>query len=115
MNEYNEIESFSAEDRMLGMLIYASSFFAPVVAPLLIWLLKREQSPFIDIIGKDYLNFLISYSIWGFIAGILCFVLIGLIILPIISILAFVFTIVGAVKAFNGEFYLPPFSIRFLH
>ena len=40
-------------------------------------------------------------------------ILIGFVLLPIIVILNFIFTIVAAVKAYNGEDYLPPLSIRF--
>ncbi|UXV31793.1 DUF4870 domain-containing protein [Mammaliicoccus sciuri] len=93
------------------MLIYLTSFFASFFAPLIIWLIKRENSPFVDRIGKDYLNFFISYTIWGFVATLLCLILVGFILL---AILAFVFTVIGAIKAYNGETYLPPLSIRMI-
>ncbi|RIO20578.1 DUF4870 domain-containing protein, partial [Mammaliicoccus sciuri] len=39
---------------------------------------------------------------------------VGFIILPILAILAFIFTVIGAIKAYNGETYLPPLSIRMI-
>ncbi|ARB40073.1 MULTISPECIES: DUF4870 domain-containing protein [Mammaliicoccus] len=102
------------DDRLFGMLIYLTSFFASFFAPLIIWLIKRENSPFVDRIGKDYLNFFISYTIWGIVGTLLCLVLVGFIILPILAILAFIFTVIGAIKAYNGETYLPPLSIRMI-
>ncbi|MDT3995693.1 DUF4870 domain-containing protein, partial [Mammaliicoccus fleurettii] len=63
---------------------------------------------------KDYLNFFISYTIWSIVSGLLCLILIGFILIPILTVLLFVFTIIGAMKSYNGETYLPPFSIRFI-
>lgn len=103
----------SSDDRLMGTLIYVLRFFTSLIAPLIIWLIKREDSPFIDKTGKNYFNFLLSYMIWLIVASIAMFIIIGFILFPIIAILNFIFTIVAAVKAYNGEDYLPPLSIRF--
>lgn len=103
----------SSDDRLMGTLIYVLSFFTSLIAPLIIWLIKREDSPFIDKTGKNYFNFLLSYMIWLIVASIAMFIIIGFILFPIIAILNFIFTIVAAVKAYNGEDYLPPLSIKF--
>lgn len=103
----------SSDDRLMGTLIYVLSFFTSLIAPLIIWLIKREDSPFIDKTGKNYFNFLLSYMIWLIVASIAMFIIIGFILFPIIAILNFIFTIVAAIKAYNGEDYLPPLSIRF--
>ncbi|HLR19189.1 MAG TPA: DUF4870 domain-containing protein [Staphylococcus sp.] len=118
--QYNETQSAtmihqepSSDDRLMGTLIYVLSFFTSLIAPLIIWLIKREDSPFIDKTGKNYFNFLLSYVIWSLIASVTMFIFIGFVLLPIVAILNFIFTIVAAVKAYNGEDYLPPLSIRF--
>lgn len=102
-----------ADARLMATLIYVLSFFTSLIAPLIIWLIKREESPFIDRAGKNYLNFLLSYLIWVTVATVAILIIIGIIILPILVLLNFIFTIVAAVKAYNGEDYLPPLSIRF--
>ena len=102
-----------ADARLMATLIYVLSFFTSLIAPLIIWLIKRDESPFVDRAGKNYLNFLLSYLIWITVASIAIFIIIGIIILPILLLLNFIFTIVAAVKAYNGEDYLPPLSIRF--
>lgn len=101
------------DDRLMAALIYVSSFFGSFIAPLIIWIIKRDESTFIDRTGKNYWNFFISYSIWLTVSTLLMFILIGIIIAPIIAILMFIFTIVGAIKAYQGEDYLPPLSIPF--
>ncbi|MFZ4716278.1 MAG: DUF4870 domain-containing protein [Chthoniobacterales bacterium] len=87
---------------------------AHIVVPLVIWLVKRADSPEIDSTGKEVLNFQITYTIYSLIAGALCFVLIGFLILPIVLIVWLVCIIIAAVKTSNGETYRYPATIRFL-
>ncbi|WP_110927837.1 DUF4870 domain-containing protein [Bacillus massiliglaciei] len=107
----NELQS---DDRLLAVLIYVLSFFTAFIGPLVIWLLKKDSSPFIDYHGREYLNFLISYTVYGIIAGLLTLVLIGFVLAPIVGLAAVVFTIIAAVKAFEGIEYRIPFIFRIL-
>lgn len=90
----------------------------PVVPALVMWLVKRDRSPFIDDHGREAVNFQISL------------VLYALIIIPIVGILTcgvgwvlyiplYVLAIVGMIKAAmganRGEYYRYPATIRFLH
>ncbi|HIV74637.1 MAG TPA: DUF4870 domain-containing protein [Candidatus Pseudogracilibacillus intestinigallinarum] len=102
------------DERIFAMLIYLTSFFTTIIGPLLIWLLKRDDSKFVDFHGKNYLNFLISFVIYGIIAVILKILLIGFILLPIVGLLVIIFTIFGAIKAYQGEWYSIPFTIKFI-
>ena len=88
--------------------------FGNIIAPLILWLIKRTESPLLDRTGKEVINFQISYTIYAAIAGVLCFVLIGLLILPVIFILWIVFMVIAAVKTGNGEDYRYPATIRLL-
>jgi uncharacterized Tic20 family protein len=87
---------------------------AHIVVPLVIWLVKRSDSPEIDATGKEVLNFQISYTIYSLIAGGLCFVLIGFVILPVVLLVWLVSIIIATVKTSNGESYRYPATIRFL-
>ena len=88
--------------------------FGNIIAPLTLWLIKRADSPLLDRTGKEVINFQMSYTIYAAVAGVLCFVLIGLLILPIIFILWIVFMVIAAVKTSNGEEYRYPATIRLL-
>ncbi|MGG5253950.1 DUF4870 domain-containing protein [Neobacillus sp. SM06] len=101
------------EERLLAAAMYAISFFAPILGPLVIWLLKREESSFIDYHGREYFNFMISYFIYTLISGFLTIILIGFIGLWLLGILAAVFTIIAAIKAYEGYMYQIPWIIRF--
>jgi uncharacterized protein len=102
------------DERLMAALIYIASFFTAFIGPLIIWLIKKEESSFVDYHGREYLNFLISYTIYGIVATVLTIVLIGMIILPILGIAGFIFTIIGAVKAYDGEEYRIPLIFRIL-
>src|SRR5690606_18613128 len=96
------------------MLIYVLSFPFPVLGPLLIWLLKRDNSDFVDFHGKEYFNFIISFTIYGIVSSILMIVLIGFLLIFVVGVAALVLTIIAAVKAYQGERFRIPLVIRFI-
>ncbi len=104
----------TSDEKLMAMLIYVSSLFTYFIGPLIIWLLKRDESEFVDYHGKEYLNFVISYSIYLLVSSILTIVLIGFILAPVVTILSFIFTIIAAVKSYGGETYQIPLVIRFI-
>ncbi|GIN93249.1 DUF4870 domain-containing protein [Siminovitchia terrae] len=108
------MDTVSSSERTLAMAIYLTSFFTTLIGPLLIWLLKKDESPFIDFHGKEYLNFIISYAVYSIVASLLMLVLIGFILLSIIGVMVFIFTIIAAVKAYNGEIYHFPLVFRII-
>lgn len=59
---------------LLGVFLH---FPGHLIPPLILWLLKREESPEIDAHGKEAVNFQISMLIYNVIAGVLCIILIG--------------------------------------
>ncbi|MFD0590528.1 DUF4870 domain-containing protein [Paenibacillus sp. GCM10027627] len=109
----------SKEDLTFGMLchlISLSGFIVPfgwVLGPLVIWLIKKDRSPYVDAHGKESLNFQISFLIYSIVAGILCLIVIGFVLLAIIGILWIIFVILASVKANQGVLYRYPLTIRF--
>jgi uncharacterized Tic20 family protein len=81
---------------------------------LIVWLVKRNDSPEIDQHGKESLNFQISMLIYNVIAGVLCLVLIGFVILAILHILNLVLVIIASIQASQGKFYRYPLAIRLI-
>ena len=86
----------------------------PILGPLVVWLVKKDQSPYIDIQGRELLNFQISYLIYAAISLLLCLVLIGFPMLLIVGVATIVLTIIGIVRASEGQVYRFPFTIRLL-
>ena len=100
---------------MQGYLFYHLPAFGNIIGPLILWLVKREQDPFVDDTGKEVLNFQISVTIYGLICFLLVFAFgLGVILGMILSVAMVVYTIIGAVKASEGVLYRYPCTIRFL-
>jgi len=89
--------------------------FGHVLGPLIVWLIKRGDSPEIDAHGKEALNFQISMLIYNLVAGVLCLVLIGFALLAVLHILNVVFVIIAALKASEGQMYRYPLTIRLIN
>lgn len=104
----------SNDERMLATAIYVSSFFTTIIGPLVIWLLKKDESEYINYHGKEYFNFIISYGVYSIISVFLMFVLIGFITIWAVGVAAFVFTIIAAVKAYEGTEYRFPLVFRLI-
>lgn len=117
---YNFNMPISPEDRKWALLVHVSALSGLVIpvgnilGPLIIWLLKREQSPFIDDQGKEALNFQISIFIYSIIAAVLIIVGIGIILLVILGLMALIFAVIAGVKANEGVYYRYPFTFRLI-
>ena len=115
----------SVSDQQWIVFLHLSAFAGLVLpslghifGPLIIWLVKKPESPAIDVAGRNVLNFQISWTIWIFLSIVIGFAgscLVVPIILPFGFIIAWVvFVILGAVKASNGETYQFPLTIKML-
>jgi uncharacterized Tic20 family protein len=116
-----ETSTTSSNVRTWTVLCHASAlagFFVPwaghILGPLIVWLVKRGDSTEIDEHGKESLNFQISMLIYNLIAGVLCLVLIGFVILGILHILNLVLVIVASIQASEGKLYRYPITIRLI-
>lgn len=101
----------------LAHIISLAGFLVPfgnIVGPLVMFLVRKDDQKFLGAHAKESLNFQITWSIYYAIAGILVFVFIGFVILPVLAIIAIVLTIVAAVKAHEGGTYRYPATFRFI-
>lgn len=104
----------SQDDKNLGLLCHLLGFFTSFLGPLIIWLIKKDQSAFVNDQGKEALNFQITVVIGYAIAYVLVFVFIGIFLLPLIMIANLVFCIMGCVAAGQGRAFRYPVSIRLI-
>ncbi len=88
--------------------------FVNVVAPLVIWLMKKEESPEIDRHGKEVLNFQISLMIYFLISAILVIIAIGFVLAILVGLFGLAMIIMGAIDASNGKLRRYPATIRFI-
>jgi uncharacterized Tic20 family protein len=116
-----ETSTSSRDVRTWNVLCHATAlagFFVPwaghILGPLIVWLAKRSDSPEIDENGKESLNFQISMLIYNVIAGVLCLVLVGFILLAILHILNLVLVIIASIQTSEGKSYRYPMTIRLI-
>ena len=85
-----------------------------ILGPLIVWLIKKDEMPFVNDQAKEALNFQITV----FLAAIVCFILmiiaIGVLLLIILCIVDLVFIIIAAVKASEGVAYRYPVALRLI-
>jgi uncharacterized Tic20 family protein len=82
------------------------------IAPLVVWLVFKDRSQFLDRHGKEALNFQIAYLVYFIVAGISIFLLIGFVLLPIVGVAWVVFMILAAVQASQYRDYRYPWIFR---
>ncbi len=114
-------EGSEKDARMWAMLCHLSGLagflgipFAGIIAPLVIWLIKKEEFPLVEREGKKALNFQISVAIYMIIAFLSLMIVIGVVLVPAVAIFWLVFTIIAAVKTSNGQEFTYPLTITFL-
>ncbi|MBT9141164.1 MAG: hypothetical protein DDT30_01751 [Dehalococcoidia bacterium] len=104
----------SQEEKTLGILAHFLALFTSIFGPLIIWLIKKDQSVWLDKQAKESLNFQISIAIYQFVSGILMFILIGFIFSIALWIFNIVFVVIASLRARNGENYRYPLCIRLI-
>ncbi|MGC4031320.1 MAG: DUF4870 domain-containing protein [Tepidisphaeraceae bacterium] len=102
------------DEKNMAMLIYLLGIFTGFVGPLILWLMKKEQSAFINDQGKEVLNFQITTFIAWFVCILLMFIVIGVFLMPVVAIGYLVLMIIGLLKAKDGVAYRFPFALRLL-
>jgi uncharacterized Tic20 family protein len=116
-----EFPPLSQDERMWGMLCHLAGLlyftavpFANIIGPLVLWLLKKDEMPWVDQNGKESLNFQISIAIYTLVSALLILAVVGFVLLPAVIIFNLVACIIAAIKANAGEAYRYPLCIRFL-
>ena len=115
----NDIQ-ITKDERTWAMLSHFSALcmfifpFGNILAPLIIWLIKKEEMSFVEDQAKEVLNFQISMTIYLLISGILCFILIGIPFVIGLGIFNVIITIIAGIKANDGKSYRYPINLRLI-
>lgn len=103
------------DDRNMATLAHILGIFTSFLGPLIIWMIKKDQSPFVDDQGKEALNFQLTLLIGYLISVAAIVICIGPVIALGLSVVAIIFGILGAVASNKGEAYRYPVNIRFIN
>ncbi|SFJ61307.1 hypothetical protein SAMN05216275_110161 [Streptosporangium canum] len=103
-----------SDDTTMAMLAHLLGLLTWFVGPLVVYLAKKDDSPYVRDQAAEALNFQLTLMIAYFVSWILAFVLIGFILMFVVWIGSIILMIVAAVAASRGERYRYPLNIRFI-
>lgn len=120
-NEQNgALEIHGMSETSYTSLMHISQFAGVVmpglglIAPIGMWVAGKEQSEAVNRHGAHIINWMITLTILLVATFVLCFFFIGFFIMPFILLMAFIFPIIGTVKASNGNEWVYPLSFTFI-
>jgi len=112
----------TADERQWALLAHLSGLVASALGglaflgPLIVWLIKKDQSAFVADQAKEALNFQIAMTIALLVSfGIAIVTCVGIILVPIVGIGSLVFAIIAAIEANKGVAYRYPYTIRLIN
>ena len=101
----------TSDEKTLALLSHIITCVSQFIAPLIIYVIKKDESTFVAAHAKESLNFQLTFLI----AIIICVVsVVGIALLWLIGLYVFVLVIVATIRASEGKLYRYPFCIRFI-
>lgn len=101
----------TSDEKTMALLSHVLTFVFPILGPLVIYLVKKNESSFVTYLAKESLNFQITL----FIICVLLFIsVIGILLLWIVGLMGTVLVIVATIRASEGKLYKYPFCIRLI-
>lgn len=101
----------TSDEKTLALISHIITIVSSFLAPLIIYLVKKDESSFVAEHAKESLNFQITIFI-------ICFILIisviGWLLLLFVGPVVLVLVIVATIRASEGKLYRYPFSIRLI-
>jgi len=100
------------EEKLWAIGAHLGPLVIGVFAPLIVWLVFRDRSAYLDRSAKEALNMQISFLIYFIVAGFSLILLVGLVLLPVVGVTWLVLMIVATIKVANLEDYRYPLILR---
>ncbi len=120
LDHIDELQQSTPDERNIALLAHLGTFFGGFIVPLVIWLVKKDESKYISEHAKESLNFqvsLIIYLVGSVFVFLISFLVFGIFLIMMvaigISILSLVATIIASINASQGKFFKYPLTIRF--
>jgi len=102
------------DDKTIAIITHLSGIFLGFIVPLVIWLIKKDQSQYLAEEAKEALNFQITIAIAYIIGMVLTMILIGVLVIFAVMIANVVLCIIAAIKVSNTGTYRYPFALRLI-
>lgn len=101
----------SSDEKTLALLSHILTLVAPVLAPLIIYLIKKDESAFVRSHAVESLNFQISLMLACIILAI---TIVGILLIWAVALAGLIFVIIATIRASEGKLYQYPVSLRLI-
>jgi uncharacterized Tic20 family protein len=107
--------STTSDDKIWVVLSHLSIIFGVgILLPLIVYLVKKDDSATVSYHAREALNFHISVYLYMFCCVLLFVVIVGIPLAVVLGVVTLVLSIVAAVQGAEGKAYRYPFTIRFI-
>ncbi|WP_214414301.1 DUF4870 domain-containing protein [Sphaerisporangium fuscum] len=103
-----------SDDTTMAMLAHVLGLFTSFLGPLVMYLVKKDESPYVRDQAAEALNFQITLFIAYAVSTVLAIVIIGFLLMLVVWVGSLILMIMAAVAANRGENYRYPMNIRFV-
>ena len=114
-------DGLKSEEKTWAMIAHLSALsgwigipFGNILGPLVVYFVKKDESPYVRDHAKEAMNFGISMTIYAIVSALLVLLVIGIFLLAVLVVVAIVLNILAALKANEGRTYKYPFTIRLI-
>jgi len=104
----------TSDEKTMAILSHILTLVSSFLAPLIIYLIKKDDSPYAAEHAKESLNFQITMAILFIVSCILIFILIGILLIWLLSIANLVLVIIATIKASENKMYRYPINFRLI-
>ncbi len=105
----------SSDDKNIAVLTHLGGIFFCIFPGLIVWLLKKDDSPYLADQAREALNFQITVLLAYLISWVLVFVLIGVVLLGVVWLANIILSLLAAIAVSKGEDYRYPFALRLIN
>ena len=101
----------SGDEKNIALLAHIITIISTFIGPLIIYLLKKDESEFVKAHAAESLNFQITMAL----LTVLLFVsIVGILLVWAVGIFALIMVIIATIRAADGKLFRYPFTIRFI-
>ena len=109
--EENPLYTPNSDERTLAILSHILTIVGGFIPPLIIYLIKKDESTFVTAHARESLNFQITLMI---IFIILAITVIGILFFWLVGIIDLILVIIATIRASDNKLYRYPINIRFI-
>lgn len=116
-SETEDEPAVSDDEQTWGVLVHVSALaglfvpFGNILGPLIVWLVKKDESRFVDENGKRALNFQVTWTVIMFVALLSILVGVGLLVAPVVALAWIVLVVIATVRASEKQVYDYPLTV----